>query len=111
MLILKSQPCFFKFYSVSLVYFLTCQTFFLQYQFCFCSRVDRNDDFGGYDPLKLIQMTAAASAQDEEGNDLDDFDADDGVEDDIDQQDEDFQAEGPGVPIRIVQPQNGIILY
>ena len=63
--------------------------------------MDRNDDFGGYDPLKLIQMTAAASAQDEEGNDLDDFDADDGVEDDIDQQDEDFQAEGPGGPIRI----------
>jgi hypothetical protein len=65
--------------------------------------VDRNDDFGGYDPLKLIQMTVAASAQDEEGNDLDDFDADDGVEDDIDQQDEDFQAEGPGGTIRIVE--------
>jgi hypothetical protein len=71
--------------------------------------VDRNDDFGGYDPLKLIQMTAAASAQDEEGNDLDDFDADDGVEDDIDQLDEDFQAEGPGEAIRIVEPQNGIV--
>jgi hypothetical protein len=65
--------------------------------------VDRNDDFGGYDPLKLIQMTAAAAAQDEEGNDLDDFDADDGVEDDIDHQDEDFQAEGPGGAIRIVE--------
>ena len=47
------------------------------------SRVDRNDDFGGYDPLKLIQMTAAA--HDEEGHDLDDFDADDGVEDDVNQ--------------------------
>jgi hypothetical protein len=79
---------------------------FLQFSFIIISvsalfRVDRNDDFGGYDPLKLIQMTAAASAQDEEGNDLDDFDADDEVEDDIDQQDEDFQVEGPGGPIRI----------
>jgi hypothetical protein len=57
------------------------------------TRLDRHDDFGGYDPLKLIQMTAA---QDEEGNDLDDFDADDGVEDDVDQQDEDFSGEVAG---------------
>ena len=60
-------------------------------------RVDRHDDFGGYDPLKLIEMTAAQEEEEEEeGNELDDFDADDGVEDDVDHQDEDFAPEGPG---------------
>lgn len=60
--------------------------------------VDRSDDFGGYDPLKLIQMTAATTVEEvdeeeEEGQDLDDYDADDGVEDDVDHHDEEFSSE------------------
>ena len=71
---------------------MICWVITVKIQFNFLFSLDESDDFGGYDPLKLVEMEAGGELEDHETTDQEELEDHDGFEneqDGLDDQDYD----------------------